>query len=67
MRVDEQPCRIDCPDRTAECKVKCEKWAAFTAKKQEEYKRRREMYDELYDIRASESRRYGRSRRHGQY
>ena len=34
------PCLKDCPDRTAECKRDCPRWAKYEAAKQEEYKER---------------------------
>jgi hypothetical protein len=40
---NKQPCKRDCPERTAECKKTCPKWLRYWAVKQEEYKRRAEM------------------------
>lgn len=32
------PCVVECPDRTAECKIKCEKWKKYEAEYLEEYR-----------------------------
>ena len=35
-----QPCRQDCPDRSATCHSTCEKWAAWEEHKKQVYARR---------------------------
>ena len=48
-----QPCKIDCPDRSAECHGRCEKWLEYERARNEEYiKRGEEKYTEglLYQI-----------------
>lgn len=34
------PCVKDCPNRSMECRLTCEAYAAYRAKKDEEYRRR---------------------------
>lgn len=34
-----QPCQINCPNRTAECHGKCEKWLVYEKVRNEEYER----------------------------
>ena len=44
-----QPCRQDCPDRSATCHSTCEKWAAFEAAKKADYEQRAKRWkDESY-------------------
>ena len=43
------PCGKVCPDRTAECKLTCERWAEFEAWKFEEEKRKKKIYEEAAD------------------
>jgi len=37
-----QPCKIDCPDRNAECHAICKKWQEYEKARNEEYTRRAE-------------------------
>lgn len=44
------PCGRDCPDRTVGCAAGCEKWAAYTQKRAQDYERRKargELSDDL--------------------
>lgn len=43
MYTIKQPCEKNCPERTAECKKTCPRWAAYWQEKQEEYKRRERL------------------------
>ena len=36
-----QPCDRDCPERCAGCQITCEKWAAYLAKREKDYERRK--------------------------
>lgn len=48
MRAKQKPpevCERDCPDRVCGCHAKCEKYLAFHAKQQEEYKRRKQIQE----------------------
>lgn len=36
-----QPCKIDCPERSAECHARCERWLEYERARGEEYARRR--------------------------
>lgn len=48
--VMKQPCKPDCPERSAVCHSVCPKWAIFERWKQAEYKRRAAVrgVDEVY-------------------
>lgn len=35
-----QPCAKDCPDRSAECRLTCTKWAEYTAEREKVYQKR---------------------------
>ena len=61
----DQPCKQDCPGRSAECKCSCEKWAEFEARKQEDYERRRKQGQHTYDLNSLEIQRYKKGKRHG--
>lgn len=37
-----QPCKIECPERSAECHARCEKWLEYEKARNEEYARRGE-------------------------
>lgn len=41
----DMPCRQDCPDRTAECKKTCPKWAKWETKKQAMYAARKKKIE----------------------
>lgn len=42
MALDRRiPCTRECPDRSAECKASCEKWAAWEEIKRAEYAKRK--------------------------
>lgn len=34
------PCRQDCPRRTAECRLTCNRWAFYVAQRNEDYRQR---------------------------
>lgn len=36
----QQPCAKDCPDRSAECRLTCTKWAEYTAEREKDYEKR---------------------------
>nr|DAP48210.1 MAG TPA: hypothetical protein [Caudoviricetes sp.] len=36
----QQPCAKDCPDRSAECRLTCPKWAEYTAERAKDYEQR---------------------------
>ena len=48
MNRPKQPCKKDCPDRTAECKKTCPKWKEYEPLLREFYKLRAEAYDQEY-------------------
>lgn len=35
--VRNHPCRKDCPDRSAECRLKCPAWLAYVRERDEQY------------------------------
>lgn len=35
-----QPCAKDCPDRSAECRLTCTKWAEYTTERDKDYEKR---------------------------
>lgn len=35
-----QPCKQDCPERSADCHIHCERWAEWERYKKQEYARR---------------------------
>ena len=37
----QHPCKQDCPERTAECKRTCERWATYERAQRDEYEQRR--------------------------
>lgn len=38
-----QPCARDCPDRSADCAVTCEKWKKYVVERNAEYKERQKQ------------------------
>lgn len=41
----EQPCKKDCPRRSAGCGSTCEEWQKYVKKRNAEYEERREMWE----------------------
>lgn len=58
-----QPCRQDCPDRSMECRLTCEKWKAFEAYKKKVYAARAERGRATCDALCVAQRRKDRWRR----
>ena len=40
-----QPCKKDCPDRSATCRLSCEKWIQYESERTKEYDRRLEAFN----------------------
>lgn len=50
FKIKDHPCRRDCPRRTAECKLTCEKFIEYEKKHMEEYERRGEIIRRQMDL-----------------
>lgn len=53
-----QPCPKECPDRSPECRGKCEKWLTYEKALHEFYKERVEAYNQAYILNEIERDRY---------
>lgn len=50
MNRPKQPCKKDCPDRSAECHAVCEKWAEYSEIMKTLYKVRADAYNLQNDL-----------------
>lgn len=50
MERPKQPCKKDCPDRSAECHAVCEKWAEYSEIMKTFYKVRADAYNLQNDL-----------------
>lgn len=59
----DQPCKQDCPNRSAECRRTCIEWAKFEFRKRIEYERRLKLGEETSAQHDMDVRRFNRFRR----
>lgn len=46
---NQRVCQRDCPDRSAECRLTCERYKAYRAKKEADYAERARVYAQIPD------------------